>query len=204
MAYEFSAIILSGGLNTRMKGLNKSFLQLQGISFLQRLLDVLRPLFQEIILVTRQPELYCEPELRIVEDVFQIRSSLTGIHSGLLHASHKQALVTACDMPLLQPALVKELLERWDPEYEVLVPKKNSFYEPLCAIYAKRCLPWIEDLLHKEQVKISNLYNQVRIKEIQEQTLRRADPELASFFNINSQEDLLQARAMLASTALSS
>ncbi|MFO8032856.1 MAG: molybdenum cofactor guanylyltransferase [Desulfohalobiaceae bacterium] len=203
MKYEFAAIILSGGLNTRMQGLNKSFLQLQGQSFLQRLLGILKPLFPEIILVTRQPELYSEPGVRVVEDVFQIRSSLTGMHAGLLHCSHNQAFVTACDMPLLQPALIRELLASWKQDCEVLVPKKDSFYEPLCAIYSRSCLPWIEAFLRQGQVKISNLYQQVQTKEIPEQNLRQADPDLLSFLNINSHEDLLQVRTLLASTACS-
>ncbi|MFP4213310.1 MAG: molybdenum cofactor guanylyltransferase [Desulfohalobiaceae bacterium] len=203
MQGNFSAVILSGGLNTRMQGLNKSFLKLQGQYFLHRVLGVLKPLFQEIILVTRQPDLYPEPGLRVVEDIFQIRSSLTGIHAGLLQATHNQAFVTACDMPLLQTGLIKLLLASWHQEYQVLVPKKDGFFEPLCAIYSKGCLPWIEDLLHQQQVKISNLYRRVLVQELPETILRQADPELLSFLNINCQEDLLRVQSLLNTKALS-
>lgn len=197
MTEEFSAIILSGGLNTRMQGLNKGFLCLQGQSFLQRLLDVLQPLFPEIILVTRQPELYQSLGVRVVTDIFQVRSALTGIHAGLLHASCKQAFVTACDTPLLQSDLIRTLLKNWDQGCQALVPRKGHFYEPLCAVYSRQCLPWIEELLQNARIKTSNLYSLVRVKEIPEHILSAADPELLSFFNINSKQDLHRLKDLL-------
>ncbi len=197
MFTDFSAIILSGGLNTRMQGLNKIFLELHGDTFLQRLLNILQPLFSEVLLVTRKPELYQDMHVSIVQDIYQIRSALTGIHAGLFHAQCAQAFVTACDTPLLQPALIKILVQNWNSLCQVVVPKNGELFEPLCALYSRQCLPWIEDLLHREQVKISNLFSLVQTRPIPVELLRNADPDLLSFFNVNKPQDLCRAEKLL-------
>ena len=70
------------------------------------------------------------------------------------------------------------------------VPGTDKGPEPLCAAYSKRCLPMIELYLKQRKFAIRNIYNLSRIKTISEKTLRQHDPELASFFNINTPDDL--------------
>jgi molybdopterin-guanine dinucleotide biosynthesis protein A len=79
-----------------------------------------------------------------------------------------------------------ELEQKWD----VVIPVTEQGHQPLCAIYSKRCIKPIERLLENNDPKISNLFSKVRVKEIPEEQLRSADPELVSFFNINTPKDL--------------
>nr|AGF93672.1 molybdopterin-guanine dinucleotide biosynthesis protein A [uncultured organism] len=173
-----------------MHGINKSFLTLKDTTFLEILIQTLRPLFSEILLVTREPHLYREFDINAVLDTYSIQCSLAGIHAGLSHASHSHAFMVACDTPLLQPAMVSLLLQELDPLNDVVVPRRGDYYEPLCAVYSKSCIRYIEDLIQNNDLKITRLYNYVKLKEITAKKLETADPNLESFVNINTPGDL--------------
>ena len=184
------AVILAGGLNTRMEGRNKAFIDIGGQTILDRLLHTLRPLFQQILLVTRQPEDYIDLPVRIVKDVYTARSSLTGIHAGLKHADTDYALMVPCDAPFLQPELIRLLLGEIDPEVDAVVPRIKGYYEPLCAIYSRRCLAPIESQLDRGRFKITLFFDRIRLKTLSEEKIKRADPDLRSFLNVNTPEAL--------------
>lgn len=186
---NISGIILSGGLNTRIFGQNKSFLTIGQETFLQRLIRKLKPLFSEMILVTRQPDLYPIPEIEVVSDIYPIRSSLTGIHAGLVRSKNQYAFITACDTPLLKPELVQIIIKYCNPDFDVVVPEKEGHFEPLCAIYSQKCLPLIEEALSKKKLKINKLFQKVPIKVVPQKILEEVDPKLESFFNVNTIED---------------
>jgi molybdopterin-guanine dinucleotide biosynthesis protein A len=183
---DCSAVILSGGLNSRMAGRNKAFLEVGGESILGRLLAGLRPHFAEILLVTRQPHLYAGFPVRVIEDIYPDRSSLTGIHAALVKARSAYIFVVPCDTPFLEPAVVRLLLGALEPRYDVVVPMLEDHYEPLCAIYSKRCVPLIEAMLERGDYKIIDLYERMRVKVLSAERIRAADPELRSFFNVNT------------------
>ena len=192
----FSAAILCGGLNSRMGGKNKGLLRLNQETFLQRLYRVLHPLVTEIILVTKDPAQYTGLDLKIINDIYPIRSSLAGVHAALTWAENAQVFITACDLPLLKPDLVNGLLESSSPGNDVVVPTSEKYFEPLCAVYSKACLPVIEELLDHQTLKISALFSRVRVKKISFQTLQTYDPELVSFVNVNSMDDLEKVKEL--------
>ena len=192
-----SGIILSGGLNTRMGGKNRAILSVGSKRNLDRLYDTLRGLFDEVLLVTNDPFQYLSWELKIVTDLFPIRSPLTGIHAGLFHASAPHAFVTGCDMPFLKRQLIRTLLEELEPKWDVVIPVAEGRNQPLCAIYSKRCIKPIERQLMTEDAKILKFYPKVKVKEIPEARLRRADPHLVSFFNMNTPEDFSASAKLL-------
>ncbi len=182
------AAILAGGRNTRMEGRNKAFLEIDGRTILDRLIETLAPLFSEIMLVTRQPELYTGRAIRIVEDIFQARASLTGLHAALTHAQAPWVFVCPCDAPFIQPALVRLLLAGIAPEVDAVVPRIGEYYEPLCAVYAKICLTPIAAQLEREEFQIKGFFRHIRIQTIGEAQLKAVDPELRSFLNVNTPE----------------
>jgi molybdopterin-guanine dinucleotide biosynthesis protein A len=180
------AIVLAGGLNTRMKGHNKAFLMIDGRTILDRLLESLQSAFSEILLVTRQPDQYDGYACRLVEDIYRGRSSLTGIHAGLVHAKAAFGFAVPCDIPFLQPDIIRLLLDELEPTLDVVVPFYDGHYQPLCAIYSKRCIPLIEKQLSSSDYKISHLFERVRLKTVPFEKLSTADPELLSFLNVNT------------------
>jgi molybdopterin-guanine dinucleotide biosynthesis protein A len=177
---------LAGGRNSRMEGRNKALLQVGGQSILDRLLASLAPIFSEIMLVTRQPERYAAWPLEIVRDIYEARSSLTGIHAGLFHAQCDYAFVVPCDAPFLKPALIRLLLDELEPATDIVVPAVDGHFQPLCAIYSKRCLPAIETQLENGDYKIIRFFNQMTVKPISARKIKQVDPQMHSFFNVNT------------------
>ncbi len=192
-----SAVILAGGESKRLNGQNKALLEVGGRRVLDRLVSALSPYFREIILVTNDPVGYLEWDVVIVTDHFEQRSSMTGIHAGLFAASHPHALVTACDMPFVQPPMIELLLAEVEPHLDIIIPRTAVGFEPLLAIYSKRCLKHIEAALIKREYQIQRIFNKIRKHDIEEPKLRNCDADLMSFYNLNSQDDLTEVESRL-------
>lgn len=191
-----SGVILAGGLNTRFSGQDKALISVGRRRILDRIYEVFIQLFDEIFLVSNNPVRYLEWDLNIVSDLYPVRSSLTGIHAGLFYASNPHVFFAACDTPFLKKELIEVIIDRIEPGYDAIIPEISAGMEPLCAAYAKRCLNRIEQHLAQEKLKIQLVFKKNRIKKIPEKILRERDPELISFININSPEDLEKAEAL--------
>lgn len=189
-----SGIILAGGLSSRFGGRNKALIEWNGRPLLDYIRRAFGDLFQEIILVTNAPVDFAAWDMTLVTDLFAERSSLTGIHAGLFYARHPLAFVTACDTPLLQPALIRMLLETAGDENDVVIPQTENGLEPLCAVYSQRCLHPISHRLRQGDFRIRSFFRKARVKYVPETRLRQPDPDLRSFYNINTSDDLEQAR----------
>lgn len=193
-----TGVILAGGLSTRYGGRNKALLRVGGRRILDRLFEVFHGLFAEILLVTNRPEEFLEWDALIATDLFTVRSSLTGIHTGLFYARQPHAFFAACDTPFLQRGVIEAVLEGIEPSVDLVIPHTAAGLEPLCAAYSKRCLRAVEDHLRRGLFKIQWALAGKKIREIPEDVLRRRDPELRSFFNVNTPEDLARAEALVA------
>ena len=193
MKFPCSGVILAGGLNSRFSGKSKAFLSVNGRQILDYIYEVFREVFDEIILVANDPVQYLEWDIDIVTDIFPVRSSLTGIHAGLFYCKNHYAFFSACDTPFLKKQLVKAIVDEITPEYDVLVPQTSAGFEPLCAVYSKKCLHPVERLILKQDLKIQSVFKSVRVSGLSENMLRKHDPKLASFFNINTPDDLAGA-----------
>ncbi len=167
-----------------------------GKRILDRIYEVFSQVFDEIFLVSNHPIRYLEWDLNIVTDLYPLRSSLTGIHAGLFYATTPHAFVTACDSPFLKKEVIEAIIDRIEPGHDAIIPELSVGLEPLCAVYARKCLNRIEDHLSREKLKIQMVFKKNRIKTIPEKTLQKIDPDLISFININSAEDLEKAEAL--------
>ncbi len=195
--FQCSGVILSGGLAARYEGTEKALLQVGGVRILDRIYEIYRELFDEIILVTNSPERFLEWDLLIVSDLFAIRSSLTGIHAGLFYTTNPYAFISACDTPFLKKEMVETVIGRIEDKIDIVMPETSAGFEPLCAAYSKRCLEAAQNNLQQNKLKITRTFRKSRIKTISEKVLRQIDPELQSFFNINTPEDLQRAEEMV-------
>jgi len=199
--YPCAGIILAGGLSRRMAGQNKALLSLGDQPIIERQVALFQKLFDQVILVTNQPLDFVFWECTIVSDLLSVRSSLTGIHAGLFYTRPSHAFITACDMPFLKTEMIQLLVQELEPKWDVIVPVTSDGYQPLCAVYSKRCLKVIEEQFKKGDMKISKLFSKVKVRKIAEETLRQIDPDLISFFNINNQADLTLFKKMRSSFA---
>lgn len=195
---DVAGVILAGGLGTRMGNVRKAFVEVGGRRILDRLLRVYGDIFEEIVIAAREAEPYAEYGLPVALDCVDARSSLTGIHAGLSAVRAQHAFFAACDVPFLQPGLVRALLEELRPELDVVTPlKEDGYREPLCAVYSRRCLPHIKAQLDRGDFKIIRFFSEVRVREVPVSLLRPHDPDLLSFRNLNTPQELARAEALV-------
>jgi molybdenum cofactor guanylyltransferase len=203
-AAGFGAIILAGGRSTRL-GRDKASEALLGRPMLQHVLDRVSPLVGEVVIVGAPgqtlPQIHTPLPLRTAVDAYPGTGPLGGIYTGLVAARAERCLAVACDMPLLSPALLRELLAR-SAECDVVMPVL-AYPEPLHAIYARACVEPIRERLESGQLKITNFLGAVKVCYMREAEIRALDPDLRSFINTNTEEDLARARALLEAEARS-
>jgi molybdopterin-guanine dinucleotide biosynthesis protein A len=185
---KITGIILAGGKNLRM-GRNKAFLEIKGRRIIDRTKSLFLEIFDEVLLVTNSPLDYLDLNLRTVADLIPDKGSLGGIYTGLFHSSHTHAFVAACDMPFLNPGLIGRLIQL-APDHDIVIPKTEDGLQPLHAVYSQRCLPFMEELLRQENLKIIDFFQKVKKREVPPEEILPFDPRLSSFRNVNTPEDL--------------
>jgi molybdopterin-guanine dinucleotide biosynthesis protein A len=131
-----------------------------------------------------------------VPDIKKGCGPLGGIHSGLSCSQDEYNFFFACDMPFLNQGLINYMIKE-SPEYDVTIPLSSRGYETLHAVYSRRCLPHIENLLREGNFKILDFFPDVKMKVIDEEIIKGFDPEGNSFFNVNTKEDYLKAKDLL-------
>jgi len=196
MAAPCTGVILAGGLNKRFNGQNKAFIRIGGKRIVDRLLEVYVQLFDQIVVVTNDPAAYMDVDALIVTDHYSVRSSLNGLHAGLFAAAHEHAFFAACDTPFIKGELIQRLLDSVTRKADIIIPSTSAGYEPMFAVYKKTCLPAMVWQLERDLLKIQGLFRKVRVKTVDEADLREVDPELVSFFNVNTPADLVRAEAL--------
>ncbi|MBI9076362.1 MAG: molybdenum cofactor guanylyltransferase [Desulfatibacillum sp.] len=189
-----AAAILAGGVNSRMKGRNKAFLNIQGRPIIDHLTERLAGFFREIIIISNDPLQYLDYDYPVYSDLSTRRCSLNGVHTALNCAVLPNVFMVPCDLPFLQAGMVKLLLTEQDPKFDIIIPQTPAGFEPLCAIYSRKCLKPAARMLETRNLSIRSFFSQVRVKAIPEGKLRAADPELLSFMNVNTPQDLENAR----------
>ena len=184
---DVSAIILSGGKNSRMNNYNKSLLKYGEETFIEKILKEVSH-FNQIIISSNDPGNNAYLDVEYVKDIYPGQGPLSGIHAGLTRSKFKRSLVLAIDMPFLKSDLL-EYLAGVAPEYDVVVPRSGDFYQPLCAIYSKACLPYIEANLKGNIRKTTSFYKDVKVKYVDEKELKLFGDFEYMFNNINTPKD---------------
>jgi len=177
------AAIQAGGKATRMGGRPKSFVEVDGRRIIDRQLEVLRPLFAEILLVANQPERYAELGLPMMGDVIADAGPLGGFVSALEAARSESLVMVACDMPYIDERAVRCLLEP-PAAFDVVVPMNEGRPEPLFARYSRRCAAAIRSRLAAGERRVIAFFDDVRVTRI-------VLPDPRVLHNCNSPADLL-------------
>jgi molybdopterin-guanine dinucleotide biosynthesis protein A len=186
-----SSIVLAGGESSRL-GRDKAFLEVKGQFLIEIIIERLRQLSQEVIIVADETDRYEEFEATLVSDVYPGKGALGGIYSGVKRASNPYSLVVACDMPFLNLSLLR-YMQTLAVSYDVVIPRIGHLREALHAIYAKDCLPFMEEQLQQGDLRIIHFFPHVRVRYVEQEEIEVFDPQHLSFFNINTQGDLQRA-----------
>ena len=140
-----TGIILCGGLSKRM-GRQKAFLPYAGKTMIEHSLDMMHELFDEVLLVSNNPDEFSHLSANLVRDIIPRRGPLVGILSGLLVAKNQHSFVLPCDMPLLTKDLIRNMAAKRHAS-DMLVYSCNGVLEPLLAIYSRNCIEALEEVI---------------------------------------------------------
>jgi molybdopterin-guanine dinucleotide biosynthesis protein A len=186
--------VLAGGRSRRM-GSNKALLPCGGQRLIEHVLDVLRPLFPELLIAANEPAPYAALGVPVHPDRIPDKGPLGGIYTALASSSHPRTFCLACDMPLANAAVIARLCSL-APAFDVVVPHSPKGYEPLHAVYSRACLPALEVMLRKERLRVDELFSAVRVYRVDVEDLRPLDPRLTSFLNVNTPAELAAAATL--------
>lgn len=183
-----TAVILAGGKSSRMNYNNKAFLTLEENTFINRIINALVD-YEEIIIVANNKDYYKDFNIKIVEDIYVGQGPLSGIHVALKKSKYDKCLFVACDMPLINRKVVN-YLGSIEEDYEVLIPKINGKYQPLCGIYSKKIGNLIESKIKNSENKLMKFCLETKYKIIENFPNNITSQEVReNFINVNTPEE---------------
>jgi molybdopterin-guanine dinucleotide biosynthesis protein A len=190
--------IQAGGASSRM-GEDKALKPFLGRPLIQRLVERLSPIADEMIVTTNRPEEYRFLGLRLTPDLKPGRGALGGLYTALASASQPHVAVVACDMPFASPTLLEAASTLMlQEETDVVIAKSDEGYEPIHAVYRREtCLPAIEAAIAADQWKVIAWFPQVKVRVLTPEELKRFDPDGLAFWNVNTPEEFIQAEKLV-------
>lgn len=208
-----TGIVLAGGASRRM-GQSKAWIELDGRPFIVRVIDSLRRVCDEIVVVANNAAEFQTLGARVVSDEFPDTGSLGGLYSGVKAANNELAVAVACDMPFLNPQVL-EFLISLSPDCDIVIPavrderkpdklgsggetaKKKSLH-PLHAVYRKTCLEPMRAAIVRNDLRMISFHGDVIVRIAEQAELKPFDPEFLSFWNVNTPQELQRAKAFVA------
>jgi molybdopterin-guanine dinucleotide biosynthesis protein A len=182
-----SALILVGGLGTRVNGYPKYLFTYENKTFLERQTEELRSCSDEILIVCRDEDqiavLPVLNQVRYIQDLRKGQGPAGGIHSGAWHAGGEYFFVTACDMPFLSCIVIRYLINAVKG-FDAAVPVwEDGRYEPLCAVYRRDA---VREFYEKnDERRLSSLIQDLHTRYIPVQEIQALVPDKDVFCNIN-------------------
>jgi molybdenum cofactor guanylyltransferase len=190
-------------------GTPKAALEWHGSTLLRRVAGIVERGVDGPVVVVRAPGQALPalpPAIEVVEDAREGRGPLQGLAAGLaaLEGRADAAYASSTDAPLLHPAFVRRVLDKLDDDVDVVLPNARGFPQPLAAAYRTTLREPIERLLAADRIRPAFLFDECRVRGIDEselladRALAAADPALDSVLNLNEPADYDAARARAA------
>lgn len=190
----FTVAINAGGQSRRM-GRDKALVELDGRPMLEHVIERVSGLGQaQTLLVSNDHAAHTRFGLPMVSDSLPDCGSLGGIYTALMHSQCDHTLVVACDMPFLNPTLLRHMLALCEGGYDVIVPRVEGYPQGLHAVYSQACAAPIRGQIEAGRLKVIGFYDQVRVRYLDEDEWRPLDPTGRALNNINTPEELATAQ----------
>ena len=189
--------IQAGGASSRM-GEDKALKPFLGRPLIQRVVERLESIADELIVTTNRPDDYTFLNLRLFPDLKPGRGALGGLYTAIASASHPLVAVVACDMPFASASLIEASAKIMDTEQiDVVIAKGDEGYEPLHALYRREtCLPAIESAIDSDQWKVIAWFPQVKVRVLTADEIETADPSGLAFWNVNTPEEFAKGESL--------
>jgi molybdopterin-guanine dinucleotide biosynthesis protein A len=176
-------------------GRDKALMPFLGRPLIQRVVDRLTPIADELLVTTNSPEDYRFLGIPLFRDIKPGRGALGGLYTALSSATCETVAVVACDMPFASVALIdaaSRLLVQDDAD--VVIPDSGGGLEPLHAVYRREtCLPAIEFAIDTDQWRLISWFPQVKVRIFQPDEIKEYDPSGLAFWNLNTPEEFAEA-----------
>ena len=189
-----SLVVQAGGESRRM-GQDKALAPFLGKTLIERVIDRLSSMADEILVTTNQPGSYAFLGLPLVQDVIPGRGALGGLYTALSAASHPLVAVVACDMPFVSAALLafqRDLLLR--EGYDAVIPRTAGGTEPFHAVYDRAtCLPAVQAAIQADKWRVDAWFARANVRLLAPEETHPHDPQGLAFWNVNTPEDLAEA-----------
>ena len=164
-------------------GFNKEYLRIDDEYLVHRQIEILSPLFDEVIVVTNNPDFYDGFGVVTTSDIILKKSPLIGLHAGLHASSNEYNYLVACDMPFLYPSFIKRANQSVKDK-EAYVVKSGKYFEPFHGFYKRELIPKLEAFVE------DNLKFQDFIETLDCHSIEVLDEELGMFKNLNYPVDI--------------
>ena len=197
MGESIGVAILAGGQSARM-GANKALVRVGGKPIIERIIERVEPLGDELMIITNTPADYAHLDLPVHTDLIPGKATLGGVYTAIAKTRHDHTLVVSCDAPFLNPDLLRYLIDlRHD--FDVVVPlNRDGYPQSMHTVYSKACLDPIRRRIDADRLKVIGFFPDVRVREVTTGEIDPFDPERLSFVNVNTPEDLEAARQIAA------
>ena len=180
-------------------GQDKRNLMISGTSLFNHGLHVLESVFSEIIIVfATMSQVVDTMSHRVVTDLIPDKGSAGGLYTGLTYASNPQAFAVACDMPFLNPAVIRKVCQLSDSQDVTMVKLSNGLH-PMHSVYSKQCIPVLRDMINAGHLRIQDLLLQkdLKTKLLGPEAVQEIDPQFKSFLNVNTPADFEIAERLI-------
>jgi molybdopterin-guanine dinucleotide biosynthesis protein A len=150
------------------------------------------------VLLTNDTALEGSADLRLVFDAVPHAGVLPALEAGLGAATGDVCLAVACDMPFVSGRLFEHLLSvHVETDSDVVIPRTAGYLEPMHAVYRRAAVAAaIRAALERGDQRMTSYFRDVRVREVQEGEWRQVDPDGLAFFNVNTPDDLAEARRL--------
>ncbi len=197
MSDNLSLAIQAGG-NSRRMGQDKGLKPFLGHPLIQRVVERLAPIADEIMVTTNHPYDYAFLGRCLSPDLIPNHGALGGLYTALAFSLFPYVAVVACDMPFASAALIQKAVNLLsEEEMDVVVPRSSGGLEPLHAVYRRAiCLPIVKTAIGNDQLKIIDWFSSVRVREISLDEVAAVDPSGLTFWNVNTPEEFTEAEIL--------
>ncbi len=193
-----SGVILAGGSGSRL-GTEKSLLLFCGKPLIQMIVKKLLEVVDEVVIVTRSDEQAdvlrkLVPEAHFACDCISGYGPVAGLAAGMANAKGDYAFASGCDLPFLSVSVIDKLFEL-AKGYDAAVPvQPEGYMDTLHSVYRREKMRLAcERAIARGERKISAPLREMKLNLVPVEILSPLDPELLTFFNVNTREDLKAA-----------
>jgi molybdopterin-guanine dinucleotide biosynthesis protein A len=152
--------------------------------------------FEEMVVVVDEYRRYPWndfPEVKVITDDVPDRGPALALEQALREISFEAAFACACDVPFVNGDLARRLCTMLS-EHDAVIPRVNGKLQPLHAAYRKRCAKIFATMRSAGKHSLHEITEFANVRIVDEDEIRKHDPELRSFFNVNTPEDYQRAQ----------